>query len=199
VHTFRVITQLVEAADGGVLELVQATGDTFLIAGPFIGQTDDRCQRAAYAVVELLRSTNQQLTRHPVGRSFTAVATAGAACGSVFGASKLAFRLFGTAIRESAALLEAAPRAFGSSRNAAFASEAFRRQHTVVAAPVCRDRRRGGHGNMSLALTSRGASFGPNSSTAATRGLEGDNAVFGERLLWRVKGVGASTVASVLL
>jgi hypothetical protein len=197
VQAWRLVNRLVQASVGGVLELAQATGDTFLLGGPFVGKTDADDPAAARAVVALLRDLHAQLRRLDVPRAFTAVATAGTASAALLGAAKLSFRLFGAVIRESCALLEAAPRMPGMNRNAAFATEAFRRQYCVTAAPRFRDSLQRTAGNMSVALAPRSASLGP--AAAAAADIKADGGVFGERLLWSVKGVGAPNVTVVLL
>jgi class 3 adenylate cyclase len=134
-EVWRVVHGAVQAADAGLLELVQATGDTFLIAGPFVDTSDQALHAAAHAIVKLLRDLNQ---RRKLPGAFTAVATAGAAHGSLLGTSSLAFGIFGAVMRESTALLDAAPRLPQLSNrcaqpNIAFASAAFRRQHAATA------------------------------------------------------------------
>jgi hypothetical protein len=129
-----------------------------------------------------------------VEQTFTAVATAGSASGALLGAAKLSYRLFGAAIRESTALLEAAPRTpFGDPRCAAFASDAFRRLLDYAdARPLAT------HGvskpAMSTALRSATGAVADAPTTAAS-----DVGVFSGRLIWRVRGVGAASVSCVSL
>jgi class 3 adenylate cyclase len=108
-RSWQLMHELVDASEGQLLELVEATGDTFLVAGPFHDRRDETFHAASHAVVELLRDLSTECSRPEVPLTITAVATAGSACGAL-GPSKLTYRMFGAAIRESTALLEAAPR-----------------------------------------------------------------------------------------
>jgi hypothetical protein len=196
VQSWDLLAELVVRSDRGVLELVQATGDTFIVAGPYDRGTDEGYRAAAVAIVDLLRELNMRLrgARWRTTHAFTAVATAGSACGALLGASKLTYRMFGAAIRESSALLEAAPRMPGVGRNVAFATEAFRRLHGWGPVPKIRAKHEA-RANMSLAV-SRNQS--PSVSAVDSDVLQGDIAFRG-KLLWRVKGVGATSVCSIVL
>jgi class 3 adenylate cyclase len=117
---FRVIADAWSAAAGSIgkvcaaLELVQSTGDSFLIAGPFLpGLNDDAAVAAARGAVDTLRAIADALM--PLKCHVTAVATAGNAYGSLVGAALLTYRLFGAAVRENDAIMAAAPRAAPSS------------------------------------------------------------------------------------
>jgi class 3 adenylate cyclase len=190
---YSIVTEAV-AAHGGRLELVQATGDTFLVVGPFAASAtdDDRCAAAKNAVATL-RALALALSEGTA--TFVAVATSGSAFAALIGAAELTFRIFGAAVRESNALLAAAPRPVGGKRNVAFASEAFRRQECNYLVP------RG--------LTAAGGSLGwsmamrpPSLSAAAPATVQphaADEASFGPRVVWRVRGVGVMEVSSLVL
>jgi hypothetical protein len=174
----------------GILELVQATGDSYIVAGPFGRGSDGAYHAAARATMLLLHELPSRFgnSRHP--RTFTAVATAGSASGALLGASKLAYRLFGGAVRESTALLEAAPRmpdAF--QRNAAFASEAFRRLYCSATARCPR------HCAMQEAMSVALRSDGESLTDTAKDGV----GIFCSRLMWRVRGVGSASVSCINL
>jgi hypothetical protein len=178
---------------GGVLEMLQATGDSFLVGGPFRTDAADEGIRVAAAriAVQLLGDLCALLRGTA---TFTAVVTAGGAYGALLGASLLTFRLFGAAVRESDAMLNAAPRVLGAPVNAAFASEAFRRQErnfAVRPADVAAD---------AALSTARMPTASPDDSVStapepASRGP--GRAEFGEPQLWRVKGLGAALVSVI--
>jgi hypothetical protein len=188
---------------GGVLELVQATGDTALIAGPFVvandsATGDSQRQEAACAVVQLLRHIKQHLPRDT---HFTGVATAGNAYGALLGASLLTFRLFGAAVRESDALLHAAPHAPFS---VAFATDGFRQQHNNF---EVRHSAHDSDGGMSVARRDgpsedslapspepHSPSYGPQKWLCLERA-----ALFGPAVAWRVRGVGTAAVSEMRL
>jgi hypothetical protein len=191
------IAAAVHAAIGDdmLLETVLSAGDRFSLAGPFqprVGgaELDTMLQRTAWVVVELLRSLADVIAG--AGGSFTAVATAGYACGSLVGASLLTFRLFGPAVRECDALLAAAPTApFG----VAFAADSFRQQHNNHGVPqlALTD-----GAAMSQAVVARGdtASAATAAATLASHASH-DEQSFGERVRWRVRGVGVVAVSIV--
>jgi hypothetical protein len=193
VQSWALLTELVAESDRGVLELVEATGDTFIVAGPYNRATDEGYHAAARAIVALIRQLNVRLGG---SRAFVAVATAGSACGALLGASKLTYRMFGGVIRESSALLEAAPRVPGLHRNVAFASETFRRQYSSPAVLSFPRMHRNGSANMSIAVTQDESM---RSRSASPGKLEPDCITFTGRLLWRVKGVGAAVVSTIVL
>jgi hypothetical protein len=194
VDGWRLVNELVVAAANRVLEVVQGTGDTFLVAGPFNGATDDRYHAAARAIVELLCRMNAVRSRMDSPSPFVAVATAGSACGALLGASKLKYRMFGGVIRESTALLDEAPRAPSAQGNTAFATEAFRRQYS---ADPTRRRARLKRPTQSRGMSTALRSLQTSVEVSATDQL--NETVFGQPLLWRVKGVGAATVSTILL
>jgi hypothetical protein len=174
------------------LETVQATGDTFLLAGPFVGAMAQRERDAvqcttARCVLGLLR-TLSELLRDLC--QFTAVATSGSGHGALLGARHLHYRLFGAAVRESNALLAAAPRVDG--RCVAFATESFRRQHGNFAVPkavTAADT----DGRMSVALP-----VASRRDDVRAHFRDPDD-TFHSVLLWRVRGVGVASVAAFKL
>jgi hypothetical protein len=250
------VADAVGAVSAGALEIVQSTGDTFLVAGPFWpGASDEAKHAAAASAVELLRALHALLR----GKcTFTAVATGGAAYGALLGAQHLTFRLFGPAVRESNALLEAAPRVVPfrgtkpcwrscSNRNLAFAADSFRRlRDNYGVRPAAAGARRGSTKpsaaalRMSLAvgpwrdestagpgpragsdvallpMGRKAASVASSDEGLAALAREGGGAAlassgsrsaselgapvcFGPTALWRVRGVGASTISPIVL
>jgi hypothetical protein len=187
---WRDIAATVNCVGEGMLEMVQATGDAFLVAGPFVeGATDEHKHAAAQCTVRLLCELHALLQ----GKcTFTAVATAGSAYGALLGASLLTFRLFGAAVRESNALLAEVPRPIGLPRDIALAAESFRRQegNYGVAPPS------GRFFGMSYGL-------GPGASAAqifdATISAPRSVGTYGARSQWRVKGLGATAVSLINL
>jgi class 3 adenylate cyclase len=186
----------------GLLEIVQATGDTFLVAGPFYrgddGQTasDLRQVETARRVVAVARTLSEVL----VGRCvFKGIAATGTAFGALLGASQLSFRLFGIVVRESNALLAAAP---DVDRTVAFASSSFRQQHQNFVAPRMPS---GITGHMSVAalLSLRGLpSAATESADVETTSPElplRATVVFGATSQWRVRGVGVAAVSAIRL
>jgi class 3 adenylate cyclase len=121
------ITATVRGADG-LLESCQATGDVFLVAGPFeklgvVAEQDRILHDTVAASIAFVRALHTVFS----GRAnFTAIMTVGDACGALLGASGLSFRLFGACVRESNALLGAAPVTL---QPTAFAAESFRRHY----------------------------------------------------------------------
>jgi hypothetical protein len=174
------------------LETVQATGDTFLLAGPFVGAMAQRERDAvrcttARCVLGLLRTLSELLRGLC---QFTAVATSGSGHGALLGARNLHYRLFGAAVRESNALLAAAPRADG--RCVAFATESFCRQQKNFEVPKAA-LASGADGRMSVAMPAASQSDG---SHVYFRGADD---TFHPMLLWRVRGVGVASIAAFKL
>jgi hypothetical protein len=183
------VAPTIQRAGGGILEMVEASGDVFLVAGPFdASPTDARCRDAATNRVALIR----ELWILLVGRcAFTAVATAGSAYGALLGSSGLTFRLFGAVVRESNALLAAAPA--NAAGPAAFATESFRRQHAnfgVSARPAK------GAAGMSTAVLSTCADVNSSPLGFDAAAETGD---FRAALRWRMCGVGVVIVSSIKL
>jgi hypothetical protein len=211
---------LVVAHSEGMLEITEASGDSFMIAGPFRAQesrrrADNQQLVAALRAVAVLAGLDELVA----GRSsFTAVATAGEAVGALLGASLLTFRLFGPAVRESNALLAAAPQ---TDAPVAFASEGFRQQYcnfawhlpgkavgATMSTTIGRDdtpstatpeqiesQRLDRLSAVHLAnqlLVGVGTPHGGTPPLSA-----GDEAVFADPSLWRVRGVGVSSISSV--
>jgi hypothetical protein len=189
-----------------LLEMAQATGDTFLVAGPFVRrgaasqkERDQRRQRAARGALALARELSEALRDVCC---FTAVLTAGSACGALLGASLLSFRLFGPIVRESNALLAAAPQT--TMQSVAFASAGFRQQHRNFAAP---SNAAAADAAMSAAMLMSQEAHGdigigtaPSSSGLALSGstpVDADAFLPGAR--WRVRGVGVAVVHQITL
>jgi hypothetical protein len=172
--------------DDGLLELLQANGDTLLIGGPFVVGADDATHvAAARQVLTLLRAFEAFL--RPTECTFTAVATCGAAYGALLGAGGLTYRCFGHAVRESDAIMAAAPVPIGKRRSVAFASSSFRRQERNFAVPkqlAIHD------ASMSAALAA--SKEGPASTTP-----EGASAAFGAEMMWRAAGMGSAAVTVI--
>jgi hypothetical protein len=182
-RVWRIVADTVRASSDNLVELVQAAGDVFVIAGPFITDTDAARFKAAKFVVDLVRELHGKL--HDIC-SFTAVATADTARGALLGAALHSFRLVGPALRESCALLAAAPRPLDITQSVAFASEGFRRQHR----------------NFRMDAGWRGAA-GMSQALAVSDTADTDSVVecstFTQRTMWRVKGVGSVSVCSIPL
>jgi hypothetical protein len=186
------VGRTVSKTGGKLLELVQASGDTLLVGGPFVVGADEAQHVAAARQVlvflhELAASLDSAIC------TFTAVATSGTAYGALLGAGNVTYRVFGAAVRENDAMMAAAPRPIGRPRNIAFASESFRRQErnfslqnpsTLVEAA------------MSTALAvSRSSNGFLDSSTTAADGRAAKP--FGAVMLWRAVGLGTASVAVV--
>jgi hypothetical protein len=191
-----------------LLELVQATGDEFLIAGPFLDHSsDDSSVSAARGAMQILLSIAEALGS---SCNITAVASAGNTYGTLVGAALLTYRLFGAAMRENDAIMAAAPRMSASSpvrpvaepgrANMVFlASQAFVKQECNFvlprAAPAVVD------GSLSVVVA-------PNASTTlvatesrdpARRGSHSDGrrVAFSAPMLWRVRALGVAEVSTV--
>jgi hypothetical protein len=187
---------------GGLLEMVQATGDNFLVAGPFtsrgpqaLPEIERRRQLAAQAAVLLAGDVARRVGG--VCR-FTAVLTAGSASGALLGASLLSFRLVGPIVRESNALLAAAPQT--TEKSVLFASAGFRQQHRNFVTPrsaavdaAMSTGRRMSHTDATV------DSPRPASAAKATQAALVDAETFGEGSRWRVRGVGVAVVHQVVL
>jgi hypothetical protein len=171
------------------LEMMEGAGDRFLVAGPFYHDADDEMRAAAaHATVALIRALHVAL--QPTRCAFTAVATAGSAFGSLMGAHGLIFRLFGPVVRESNAVLAAAPAVMLS---AAFATESFRRQHAnfgVAARPTSNAGR-----SMSRCVAESVASSGG----TVMRSMDVATDQFGAAANWRMRAVGVMRVSPVRL
>jgi hypothetical protein len=184
------VAPAIERVGGGLLQMVEAAGDVFLVAGPFNTSPTDAMQRlAATNSVALMRALRTLLEEHC---AFTAVATAGSAFGALLGSSGLTFRLFGAAVRESNALLAAAPAAAGP---AAFAAESFRRQHANfgVSARPAKNAAAGMSAALLLSRTHRAA------ADTAIYDVMAETGDFRAALRWRMSGVGVVIVSSVKL
>jgi hypothetical protein len=196
---WRTIVGATRDVGAGLVENVQATGDAFLVAGPFVKGADEACCVAAARCCMLLFAA----LRRDLGGlcGFTAVAAAGGGAEALVGAALLTYRLVGPTVREADALLDAAPLALDPRACVAFVTEGFRRQEcnygsvTIKAAAKL-------DANMSFAvkstltpLTADGAEDGAEGGAAAA---DRTRARFGAPQLWRVRGVGATAVSTVV-
>jgi hypothetical protein len=179
------VGQLLAEVAVGLLEMVQATGDAFLAAGPFSDSPDatrdGECHFAALQSVEII----QRLTAALDGRChFTAVAATGSAYGSLVGAKLLTYRLVGPVVRECSAIIAAATRGGGS---LALCTDGFRTQchnyfvPSKVAEPDL---------SLSRALTTLKGSV---------RLAFDDDSVFFGSTVWRLRSVGAAVVHHISL
>jgi class 3 adenylate cyclase len=194
----------------GLLEMTQATGDAFLVAGPFVkrgsmavAEHDRLRQRTAQRAVEVARELAHALKDVCC---FTAVLTAGAGCGALLGASLLSFRLLGPITRESHALLAAAPQT--ATRSAAFASTGFRQQHRNFV-PSVNHAATFSDAGMSLALRQShvfhtdvdkvaGGTLRASTAALGEAADATDAETFGQGTRWRVRGVGVAVVHQVV-
>jgi hypothetical protein len=197
---WRWLPALISDCSDGLLELVQATSDTALVAGPFsrgaLMVTDADSVACATCAVTMLRRVKRQLPR---GIRFTAVATAGNAYGALLGASHLTFRLFGAPVRESDALLLAAPRAPFS---VAYATEGFRQQHSNFC--VRRWTQEIGESGMSLRVVPPTTDSDSVVQSTPTNEREPSgtptDALFAASCgMWRVRGVGVAAMTVLRL
>jgi hypothetical protein len=204
------------------LELVQATGDSFLIGGPFLTQGDDGLSVvAARGAMDVVRDIVKAIgtTGH-----ITAVATSGNAYGTLVGAALLTYRLFGAAVRENNAIMAAAPRMSASSPvgargdagasatpNVVFlASDSFVKQERNFTVP--RASAAGHDGGLSVVVAPDSSvgvvaqshpvdESGPcDSSLAAESGATSPRrgrVAFAAPMLWRVRGLGVAQVSTV--
>jgi hypothetical protein len=127
---------------------------------------------------------------------FTAVATAGCAVSTLLGASLLSFRLFGGAVRESNALLAAAPRPLDDKhRCVAFAADSFCRQERNFEREGSHDVVDASMSQTVLPLTRHEPV--PSNEVDVVSVIE--DTAFGKAALWRVRGVGSAAVRRVRL
>jgi hypothetical protein len=145
---------------------------------------DVLCREAALTVVAVLRTLSAMM---PTGATFSAVVTHGNAVSALIGAALLTYRLFGPVVRESNALLAAAPRA---PTCVAFASDGFRQQHCNFAVRRQRD---GPDPSMSHAVPHETEG----QVALATSSESGAAAIFGPQSTWRVRGAGALAVGQL--
>jgi hypothetical protein len=185
---WRSVATSVAAVPGALLQLLETSGDGFLIAGPFdMDATDELRVDSARGVLRLLAALSEVTAPFC---PFTAAATAGSAYSALMGYSGLSFRFFGPAVRESNAILAAAPVA--TAVPLAFASAGFRQQHDNfgVAARSPRRGRRASSFAMSLATLSE--------STHDTHAaVSAESAAFGAATNWRIRGVGVARVSTI--
>jgi hypothetical protein len=184
-------------ASGGRVSAVETRADSIVVAGPFLKDaTDEVLGAAAQQVYALVRSIATALRG---AAAFTAVLTAGSGFDALVGASCLSYRLVGPAMRESHALLEAAPETLRHDGMVVCAAESFRRMHYNTRHRVARPS--GGlQPAMSVAvLNESGTNHAFGESTSAAIGGSEDVASFGQSALWRVAGIGVVTVATVVL
>jgi hypothetical protein len=180
------------------LEMVEAAGDAFMVAGPFgcadtVAGRDRDQQTAAIGMVALLKAFCAHLSREEC--TLTAVAATGTATGALLGAALLSYRLVGPAVREACALLDAAPLPLAPT-NLAFASEGFVRQHRNFAAL----RLGGADPRMSLAVPDGLiGGDGPGRFGTPSGARPAEATPFGATAQWRVRGVGVATVHRVIL
>jgi hypothetical protein len=186
---WRGVSSAVAAVDGALLQTMETSGDGFLIAGPFDETASDALQtEAAHGVLRLLATLRNVTAPHC---PFTAVATAGSAYGALIGYWGLTFRFFGPAVRESNAILAAAPSVPDVPQ--AFASAGFRQQHDNfgVAARPPQHVPSGGSLAMSLTVASESAHHDTHAA------LSSDTAVFGAANNWRIRAVGVARVSTI--
>jgi hypothetical protein len=186
---WRGVSNAVAAVAGALLQAVETSGDGFLIAGPFDTTASDALQTdAAHGVLRLLATLSEVTAPHC---SFTAVATAGSAYGALVGYWGLTYRFFGPAVRESNAILAAAPTATDAAL--AFASAGFRQQHdNFGVAPLLPRRDRAA---LSLAMSLTVAAESTHRDTHAAVSCE--TAEFGAAANWRIRGVGVARVSTI--
>jgi class 3 adenylate cyclase len=184
------IAKAIGSAAGGLLELVQASGDTFLVGGPFsVTLTAAVHVAAARQVLVFLRELALQLK--PTACTFTAIATSGTAYGALLGAANMTYRIFGAAVRENDAILAAAPRVIGAPRNVAFASDSFRRQERNFTVPNPLNVQ---NAAMSAALGLSQAMSGTEHDAACK---SNQDRAFGTEQMWRAAGLGTASVSIV--
>jgi hypothetical protein len=185
------VASAVTTTPGPLLELVETCGDCFLIGGPFGGSStcDDR-KETANEVLRLISTLKKLTTPHC---PFTAVATHGSAYSALVGNSGLTFCFFGPAIRESNAILAAAPNTAGA---VAFASAAFRQQHANFGVPA-RPPRDDAKAQRGLAMSLAVAAESTQRSTHAA--ADAATKQFGPAMNWRIRGVGVARVSVVTI
>jgi hypothetical protein len=195
VEAWRCLGECVADSRFGALQMVETAGDAFLVAGPFDRVREEECQAAAHAAVAFVRQLQAQLAAQRC--AFTAVATAGTAIGALLGASGLTYRLFGPAVRESNALLAAAPAAVPAATQqcTAFATEGFRRQHANFGvAAVAARAPKNADAAMSLAMASESAA----AALDREHFFEIADGNFGAAANWRIRGVGVMRVSPIV-
>jgi hypothetical protein len=194
---WRTIVGATHHLGAGLIEVGQATGDAFLVAGPFVDDADEACCVAAARCYMLLFAA----LRRDLGGlcGFTAVATAGSAAEALLGSSLLTYRLVGPTIREAEALIDAAPLPLDPAASVAFVTEGFRRQESNYGSATIK----------AVATLDASMSFAVKSAlTVLTEKRPEEDAAspepgvaracFGTPLLWRVRGVGATVVSAVV-
>jgi hypothetical protein len=187
------VAKAIGSEHDGLLELVQASGDTLLVGGPFVtAPTEAQHVAAARQVLVFL----QELVNHlkSIACTFTAVATSGAAYGALLGAANVTYRMFGAAVRENDAIMAAVPRPIGEPRNIAFVSDSFRRQERNFAV------RHHGAAIHDAAMSAAFAASHISGSGDGSGDVGGDAAgvpAFGAAMLWRAVGLGAIPVSTV--
>jgi class 3 adenylate cyclase len=182
----------------GDLELVQSSGDKFLVAGPFLkGVGDAQLVAAARHTITALRALSAEMSA--LKCTFTAVATSGDASSALIGAGNLTYRLFGGAVRENDAIMAAAPKlVIGEPRNAAFASDSFRLQERNFAVV----RHEMAEMAMSTAIelaVSEGYRSSPGLPSGSSATLPASTEQFGTTVTWRAVGLGAARVSIIKL
>jgi class 3 adenylate cyclase len=192
------IQRSVEAIGGDGLDLVQAVGDTYLIAGPLGSSDEADVREAAARTVRLVRRLPPLLGKD---RPFVAALVCDSAFGALLGSQMMSFRLFGVAVQRSDALLAAAPIL---PRSVAVASDSFRRVYDGprrVRVPSAADM------GMSRAVRDMddvaSADVGHDALDNPLRGAaaSGENVkcVFGDAMSWRVRGAGVAVVHALEL
>jgi class 3 adenylate cyclase/uncharacterized membrane protein SirB2 len=185
-----IVQRCVEEIGRDGLEVVQAIGDTFLVAGPLGSDDEDDIREAAVRALKLVRALPAALG---AARTMTAALVCESAFGALLGSQMLSFRLFGVAVHRSDAILAAAPNVPG--RSVAVASDQFRRIYDGGVLPPTKM-----GADMSVAvmeeaavpLSRRSSATGEAVATAAAQ-------PFGARTTWRLRGAGACVVSAVSL
>jgi hypothetical protein len=179
----------VRSMASALLETVETSGDSFLIAGPFYHDADDEVRvDAAREVLRLLANLKNATVPHCL---FTAVATAGSAYGALIGLWGLTFRFFGPVVRESNAVLAAAP--IATAAPLAFATAGFRQQHANFGVPARPPRRVGERRTFAMSLAVATESMYRDTHAA----VSGTTPDFGAAANWRIRGVGVARVSAV--
>jgi hypothetical protein len=187
------VSNAVDECGGGLLEMVQSTGDAFLIAGPFLGERAPDGVRVDVArrIVDVVHALQAQLACR-----FAAVATSGSATEALLGHTALTYRIFGQVVRESNALLGAAP---DGTPSIAFAAESFRKQFSNYASRPAAVRLEQ-QGNMSVAYLIAGEYLADGARPAGDATAEAQSSAtehFHAPTKWRVRGVGITNVSVV--
>ena len=111
---------------------------------------------------------------------------------ALLGEPAMTFRLFGAAVRESNAILAAAPVPLRESANACFATDSFRRLERNYRVPRAAS---GGTENAEMSSAVPVAKATPPASVEQDDG--GSRAAFGEPSMWRVRGIGVASISVV--